>query len=85
MKTFVIYDIVSDKIRQKIADICLNYGLERVQYSAFYGDLTVNRRQELALKLADRLGKNRGRIHIIPLCEKDSLMVRVLGKLLEAE
>ena len=35
MHTYVIYDIVKDRIRKKIADVCLDYGLKRIQYSSF--------------------------------------------------
>ncbi|MDA8186710.1 MAG: CRISPR-associated endonuclease Cas2 [Dehalococcoidales bacterium] len=28
MKLLLIYDIVEDKIRNKLADICLDYGLD---------------------------------------------------------
>jgi len=82
MRTFVIYDVVENRVRTKIADTCLDYGLERIQYSAFRGDLSANRRQELALKLKDRFGKAEGCIHILPLCEKDDAAVIQLGKLL---
>ena len=42
----------SDESRQKIADACLDYGLERIQYSAFCGQLDASRRSELAARLA---------------------------------
>ena len=29
----LIYDIEEDKIRNRVADICLDYGLERIQFS----------------------------------------------------
>ena len=82
MLTFVVYDVVSDKVRQKVADACLDYGLERVQYSTFRGDLTANRRQELALRLKERLGEKEGCIHVIPVCEKDAAAVAEMGKVL---
>lgn len=82
MLTYVIYDVVSDKIRKKIADTCLDYGLERIQYSGFRGDLTTNRRQELALKLKKRFNQSDGCIHVIALCEKDAAHVEQIGKVL---
>jgi CRISPR-associated protein Cas2 len=36
----VIYDIPHDGTRGKVADMCLDYGLDRIQYSAFTGQLT---------------------------------------------
>ena len=47
MHTYVIYDIVDDRIRKKIADVCLDYGLKRIQYSAFLGDINTTRRRAM--------------------------------------
>lgn len=71
MKLLLIYDIVDDKIRNKIADVCLDYGLERIQYSAFLGELNHNRQEELLQKIKRRLGKNEGDVQLFPLCDKD--------------
>jgi len=67
----LLYDIEDDRLRTRIADICIDYGLERIQFSAFFGKLNRNRRQELALKLQNELGDESGRIRIIPVCEQD--------------
>jgi CRISPR-associated protein Cas2 len=67
----LLYDIEDDRLRTRIADICMDYGLERIQFSAFFGKLNRNRRQELALKLQNELGDESGRIRIIPVCEQD--------------
>lgn len=67
----LIYDIENDRVRSRAADVCLNYGLERIQFSAFFGKLNRNRRQELSLRLQRELGDESGRIRIIPVCESD--------------
>jgi CRISPR-associated protein Cas2 len=67
----LIYDIENDRLRTRASDICLDYGLERIQFSAFFGKLNRNRRQELALKLQNELGGESARIRIIPVCEDD--------------
>ncbi len=67
----LIYDIENDQIRSRASEVCLNYGLERIQYSAFFGKLNRNRRQELSLRLQRELGNQSGRIRIIPVCEQD--------------
>ena len=67
----LIYDIENDRLRTRASDICLDYGLERIQFSAFFGKLNRNRRQELALKLRSEIGKESARIRIIPVCEAD--------------
>ncbi len=44
----LIYDIEDDKLRGRAADICFDYGLERVQFSAFFGKLNRNRHPDKA-------------------------------------
>lgn len=37
LRIMVTYDIPNDKARKKISDTCLDYGLDRQQYSVFTG------------------------------------------------
>lgn len=67
----LIYDIEDDRIRTRVSEACLDYGLERIQFSAFFGKLNRNRRQELALRLQNECGKESARIRMIPVCEDD--------------
>lgn len=67
----LIYDIEEDRIRTRVAEICLDYGLERIQFSAFFGRLNRNRRQELALRVQAEIGNRSGRVRVIPVCEDD--------------
>ena len=55
----------------RIADTCLDYGLERIQYSAFLGTLNRNKREELFLRLTSVLGDKPGKILLQPICQKD--------------
>lgn len=71
VSTYVLYDIPDDGIRAKVADVCKDYGLERIQFSAFRGSLTRNKREELFLRLGDTLGERPGKILLQPVCEKD--------------
>lgn len=71
MKIILIYDIVHDGTRQKIADLCLDYGLDRIQYSSFEGVLRRTHQEELMLKIRKKLGQRAGDIRLIPICEKD--------------
>src|SRR5947209_5334929 len=64
VQCLVIYDIGSDRVRRKIADICLDYGLERIQFSAFMGNLNATHQTELYRLLQRALGKERGKIQI---------------------
>jgi CRISPR-associated protein Cas2 len=71
LRTLVIYDIENDKIRLKISETCLDYGLARIQYSAFLGALNRNKREELFFRLCSLLEDNPGKILLQPICEKD--------------
>ena len=71
LMTLVIYDISNDRVRTKVSEICLDYGLHRIQFSAFEGLLTRNRRQDLALRMADQLRDVGGKITLIPICQTD--------------
>jgi CRISPR-associated protein Cas2 len=71
MQTLVVYDIPNDRARTKIADACLDYGLDRIQYSAFLGDLQRTHQEELLKKIAKQLGKKAGKVHLFAICEKD--------------
>jgi len=71
MRCLVIYDIPDDAKRTKVADACLDYGLDRIQYSAFLGTLSAGHQDELMLKLKKTLGRKAGNIQLFPLCAKD--------------
>ncbi len=71
MKCLLIYDIPDDSVRAKIANFCLDYGLDRVQFSAFLGDLSTNHQEELMLKIEAKLGKASGKIDLFPICKQD--------------
>lgn len=72
LDTLVLYDIEDDRLRTRIAEDCKDGGLTRIQMSAFRGPMTRTRRAELAAKLKSRLGKRKGRLLIVALCEKDA-------------
>ena len=70
MQIVLIYDIPDTRVRTKVADICLDYGLERVQYSAFTGNLRRVHQEEMLAKMRKRLGNRAGHILLLPACEK---------------
>jgi CRISPR-associated protein Cas2 len=67
MHLLLIYDVSNDRIRTKIATTCEDYGLDRIQYSAFYGRLKRTHQEELMLKIQALLGDEAGRIQMIPI------------------
>ena len=72
LQTLIIYDIENDGIRSKISEVCKDYGLERIQFSAFWGKMSRNRREEIGLRIKNILPDGeKSKILIIPICEKD--------------
>jgi CRISPR-associated protein Cas2 len=67
----LLYDIEDDKVRNRVSEICLDYGLERIQFSAFFGRLTRNRRQEMALRVRREVEDENARVRVIPVAEED--------------
>ncbi|MGB1287648.1 MAG: CRISPR-associated endonuclease Cas2 [Aggregatilineales bacterium] len=67
----LMYDIVDDKARSKIADACMDYGLDRIQYSCFAGHLSHNHAEALMLDIEAILGKKAGNIQLISIAPKD--------------
>jgi CRISPR-associated endonuclease Cas2 len=72
MRFIIIYDIPVDfdPIRTKISDLLLSYNLTRLNYSVFFGKLTFNIAEEIALKLDKMMKKVPGDVRIIPVCKK---------------
>lgn len=71
MQVVVLYDISDDRVRGKVADACLDYGLDRFQYSAFVGELSRNYQEELLDLAEDLLGDSVGRICLLPIAIDD--------------
>ena len=65
----IIYDIPHDRTRTRVSDTCLDYGLERIQYSAFLGRLSRTHQEELWLRLRRILGQHDGCIQSFKLCQ----------------
>lgn len=85
MRYLLIYDITHDGTRTKVADACLDYGLERIQYSAFLGELSKVHQQELWTKIRQRVGKHFAKVYLYPLDEKSWLGRRLLEQTEEEE
>lgn len=68
MRCLVVYDIPDDRLRTQIADLCLDYGLDRIQYSAFLGErMTRNLMEELMQRIHRVLKGKPGKVLLLPL------------------
>lgn len=77
---WVIYDIVKDKIRNKVAKITLGKGLYRVQKSVFLGTIERNQLDELKMQVFDLIDEEKDSVYIFPLCSDDFKKVILLGQ-----
>ncbi len=70
MQCLIIYDIPHDGTRQKVANACLDYGLQRIQYSAFVGNLSRAHQRALFQEIRRRVGRQTVNVQLFPLDEK---------------
>ena len=80
MLVWIIYDISSDKARNRVAKACKNKGLYRVQKSAFLGTLNKNQIDELRIICEDLIDPEIDSVYIFPMCEDDFKKVKLLGQ-----
>lgn len=77
MIVWVMYDIKKDKARTKMAKICQQAGLYRVQYSVFLGTLEKNQFDSLHLQLEELMDEEKDSVYMFPM-SKDELQQTVL-------
>lgn len=77
---WVVYDIAENKTRSKIARLCLNKGLYRVQKSVFLGDLTANERDSLALECEQVIDPEIDSVYVFPMDNESFKKVKLLGQ-----
>jgi len=65
---WVLYDISEDKKRNKVAKLCKNYGLRRVQKSAFAGEITPNKLEMLEIECKEILEETDDYLFVLPSC-----------------
>lgn len=77
MLVWVLYDIENDRNRTKVAKICKQVGLYRVQFSCFLGTLTPVQKSVLSLQLEELIDEEKDKVYIFPM-SKDELRSTVL-------
>lgn len=85
MLTWVMYDIVKDKARTKVAKACEKSGIYRVQYSVFLGELNKTKRKELRTQIEDLIDPAIDRVYIFPMCSEDFKACELLGQAFDPE
>jgi CRISPR-associated protein Cas1 len=77
---WILYDIIEDQPRNKVAKQCKKYGLARVQKSVFLGQLESNRLDELSEKCLSLIDEDKDSVYLFPFCQEDFRRVKVLGQ-----
>ncbi|ACP37691.1 CRISPR-associated endonuclease Cas2 [Saccharolobus islandicus] len=80
MKLLVVYDVSDDSKRSKLANNLKKLGLERIQRSAFEGDIDSQRVKDLIRIVRLIVDTSTDIVHIIPLGVRDWERRIVIGK-----
>ncbi|MDH5401797.1 MAG: CRISPR-associated endonuclease Cas2 [Candidatus Heimdallarchaeota archaeon] len=78
MRYTICYDIKEDDIRSSVSKLCKEAGLERIQYSVFFGELEDSLKKTLYLEIQQTIKGNNGNVHFIPACSTCQNKHRVL-------
>lgn len=78
MTYWLLYDIVQDKKRLKLIQICKDYGLYRIQKSCFFGNMDGNQRKRMEKKISDLLDME-DQVCLIPVDKKQLAETTVWG------
>lgn len=80
MTTWILYDIVNDKARTRVAKYCKQAGLYRVQYSVFVGTLEDNSQDELVLRITAEIEEDTDKVYIFPMSKENIKRTILLGQ-----
>lgn len=80
MIVWVLYDIQKDKARTKVAKLCQQFGLYRVQMSVFLGTLNENQKDSLELEIAEIINEDVDSVYLFPMNQKELKQTVLLGQ-----
>ncbi len=80
MRYLIIYDITDDNLRNHVSELLKDYGLQRIQYSAFIGNLRRDKLNSLTVDLKRLIGEAVENVQIYPLCDVCFKGRREIGK-----
>lgn len=80
MIIWVLYDIRKDKARTKVAKLCKQAGLYRVQYSCFLGTLNANEKDSLSLSIEDLINEEVDKVYIFNMSKDELQSSNLLGQ-----
>jgi CRISPR-associated protein Cas2 len=80
MIVWVLYDISKDKTRNRVAKLCEQTGLYRVQYSVFLGTLEENDKDTLQLQIEELIDEETDSVYIFPMNKTELKQSALLGQ-----
>lgn len=80
MIVWVMYDIKKDRSRTKIAKLCKQAGLYRVQFSVFLGTLDAHQKDTLRLQIEDLINEEVDSVYIFPMNKSELQQTELLGQ-----
>lgn len=80
MIAWVMYDIENDKARTKVAKLCKQAGLYRVQYSVFLGTIDKNQKDTLQLRIEELIEEKKDSVYIFPMSKNELQETVLLGQ-----
>lgn len=80
MITWVLYDIQNDRARNRVAKICKQAGLYRVQYSCFLGTLDDHELDTLGLQIEPEINKDVDKVYLFPMSRSELKATVLLGQ-----
>lgn len=80
MIAWVMYDIEDDKVRTKVAKLCKQAGLYRVQFSVFLGSVDANKKDTLELQIKEQIDEDKDSVYIFPMSKNELQATVLLGK-----
>ena len=80
MIIWVLYDIEKDKARNKVAKLCKQAGLYRVQYSVFLGTLENNEKDSLRLQIEELINIDKDSVYIFTMNKTELQQSALLGQ-----
>lgn len=75
-----MYDIENDKARTKVAKLCKQAGLYRVQYSVFLGTIDQNQKDALQLQIEELIEEEKDSVYIFPMSKNELQDTILLGQ-----
>jgi CRISPR-associated protein Cas2 len=80
LRYVVIYDISDDNLRALVAETLKDYGLQRIQYSGFMGDLRRDELNSLLVDLRNLIKDLVENVQLFPMCDSCLRGKKEVGK-----